>query len=372
MAINCPARIGDRVEEVETPALLIDVQAAERNIKRLQEITKGTSAIPRPHAKSHKCPNLARMQIKHGAIGVCCQKVSEAVALVNAGITDVLVANQIVDHRKIRRLSTLARRARISVCVDQKQNVVDLSRIASSMGTELYILIEIDVGMKRCGVQPGPAVLSLAKTINEAKNLKFVGLQAYQGAAQHLCLFEERLRESKNVAKIVAVTVSELKAAGIDCPTISGGGTGTCRFDAESGVYTEIQAGSYVVMDVEYGDLQLEFENSLYLWSQVMSTPNNNFVVIDAGLKAFTVEKCMPKVSVFPGSGWDGITVTGTADEHSIVNVSKVSCMPKIGEKMRLIVPHCDPAVNLHDWLVCISEGKVIDLWPISARGPGL
>ena len=187
-----PARIGDRVQEVETPALLLDLAVAERNIVRLQEITAATRARPRPHAKSHKCPNLARLQIAHGAVGVCCQKVSEAVALVDAGVADVLVANQIVDPAKIGRLAALARRARIAVCVDQPRNVADLSAAARAADVELAVLVEIEVGMQRCGVAPGAPVVELARQVDGAANLRFAGLQAYHGSIQHLPLPEER------------------------------------------------------------------------------------------------------------------------------------------------------------------------------------
>ena len=268
-----PARIGDAVAEVETPALLLDLDVAERNIVRLQEMTAGTRAVPRPHAKSHKCPNLARLQIAHGAVGVCSQKVNEAVALVDGGVSDVLLSNQVVDPAKQRRLAALARRARIGVCVDQGRNVAELSAAATDAGVELGVLIEIEVGMGRCGVEPGAPTVELAKTVAVAPNLRLEGLQAYQGSAQHLERPEQRRQAAQEVAAIVNETVAALAAAGLECPTVSGSGSGTCRYDVEGGAFTEIQAGSYVVMDVGYGDCDVGFEHSLFLWSQVMSAP---------------------------------------------------------------------------------------------------
>ena len=290
-----PARVGDAVADVETPALLLDLDVAEANIVRLQQITAGTAARPRPHAKSHKCPNLARLQVAHGAVGVCCQKVNEAMALVDGGIGDVLVANQVVDAVKIRRLAALARRARIAVCVDQARNVADLSAAAAAAGSELAVLVEIEVGMQRCGVAPGAPAVELARLVASAPHLRLAGLQAYHGSSQHLATAQERRAASAQAADIVRGTLAALAAAGLPCPVVSGSGSGTCRYDAESGVFTEIQAGSYVVMDVEYADCDVGFEHSLYLLAQVMSAPRSGVAIVDAGLKAFTVERGLPR-----------------------------------------------------------------------------
>ncbi len=366
-----PARLGDAVADVETPALLLDLDAAEANIARLQEITAATPARPRPHAKSHKCPNLARLQVAHGAVGVCCQKVNEAAAMVDGGIGDVLVANQVVDAAKIRRLAALARRARIGVCVDQADNVADLSAAAAAAGSELAVLVEIEVGMRRCGVLPGAPAVALARQVAGAPHLRFAGLQAYHGSSQHLATPEERRAASLQVAGVVRDCVAALSAAGLPCATVSGSGSGTCRYDAESGVFTEIQAGSYVVMDAEYGDCGVGFEHSLFLLAQVMSMPRAGVAIVDAGLKAFTVERGLPRVAV-QEPGWKGATVGGASDEHAPLDVTRMARAPRIGDKVRLIPPHCDPTVNLHDWLVCTRGERVVDLWPVSARGPGL
>ncbi len=369
-----PARVGDAVADVETPALLLDLDVAEANIVRLQQITEGTPARPRPHAKSHKCPNLARLQVAHGAVGVCCQKASEAVALVDGGIGDVLVANQVVDAAKIRRLAALARRARVAVCVDQAHNVADLSAAAAAAGSELAVLVEIEVGMQRCGVAPGAPAVALARQVASAPHLRFAGLQAYHGSSQHLATAQERHTAAAGVADIVRGTVAALAAAGPPCPVVSGSGSGTCRYDAESGVFTEIQAGSYVVMDVEYADCDVGFEHSLYLLTQVMSAPRSGVAIVDAGLKAFTAERGLPRVAAQSAQGcqgWQGATVAGASDEHASLDVRQVARAPRIGDKVRLIPPHCDPTVNLHDWLVCIRGERVVDLWPVSARGPG-
>ena len=366
-----PARIGDAVADVETPALLLDLDAAEANIARLQGITAGTRARPRPHAKSHKCPNLARLQVAHGAVGVCCQKVREAAAMVDGGIADVLVSNQVVDAAKIRRLAALARRARIGVCVDQADNVADLSAAAAAAGSELAVLVEVEVGMRRCGVPPGAPAVALARQVAGAPHLRFAGLQAYHGSSQHLATSAERRAASAQVAGVVRDCVAALAAAGLPCPVVSGSGSGTCRYDADSGAFTEIQAGSYVVMDAGYGDCNVGFEHSLFLLAQVMSAPRPGVAIVDAGLKAFTAESGLPRVAAVPGQDWQAAAVGGASDEHSPLDVSRVARPPRIGDKVRLIPPHCDPTVNLHDWLVCLRGDRVVDLWPISARGPG-
>ena len=375
MSIFQPARIGDSIDSVETPALLLDLDIVEKNIDRLQTITMDTKAVPRPHAKSHKCPNLARLQIERGAVGVCCQKVSEAVALIDAGISNILISNEIIDLNKIQRLTSLASRPGVSVrvCVDQQENVINLSNSAKKVGIELGVLVEIDLGMKRCGVSPGLALVDFVKSIEKIPTIKFEGLQAYQGAAQHLGSEKERFSASAKAVSVIKNSVDLLSKAGVNCSTISGSGTGTCDFDSVSGLYTEIQAGSYVVMDAEYGACDIKFQHSLFLISQVMSKPRINSIVLDAGLKSYTIEKGLPKVVESVDGHTSQIRVIGTSDEHSVLDTSNQSknLIPSIGEKVLLIPSHCDPTVNLHDWFVCIRNNVVVDIWPISARGPG-
>ena len=373
MATRPAASIGMSLEEVETPALLIDLNAFDRNLKRMADAVAGTAVRLRPHAKSHKCPVIALRQIEYGAVGVCCQKVSEAEALVNGGVRDVYVCNQIVDVAKIQRLAALARQARVAVAVDHRDNVKTLSEVALRFGAELSVLVEVNVGMDRCGVEPGEPAVAIARQIIESAGLRFTGLQAYHGKAQHLLTYEERREATRSAVEKVELTKGLLEQAGLPCEHITGSGTGTYCFELASGVFTELQAGSYIFMDVEYGsiqgkdgDLYRDFEHSLFIYTQVMSCPSTDRVVVDAGLKAFTTEKGMPWVYGMPG-----VECLGVSDEHSKLRIKNPNRAFKLGDKLRLIPPHCDPAANLHDWYVGFRENRVEALWPISARGPG-
>ena len=253
MTMRPPAEIGMTLDEVDTPALLIDLDAFERNLRRLPEAIAGTGVRLRPHAKTHKSPVIAMQQIALGAVGVCCQKVSEAEILVQGGVPDVLVSNEIVGRPKLRRLAALARSARIGVCVDDAGNVDDLDAAAAEFGVRLDVLVEIAVGARRCGVAPGEPALALAQRVAASSHLRFAGLQAYQGRAQHLRSHEERAAAIRDAADAARRTVELLARHGLACETITGAGTGTYRLEAASGVYNELQAGSYIFMDADYG-----------------------------------------------------------------------------------------------------------------------
>ena len=367
-----PATLGMSLDEVDTPALLIDLDAFERNLQRLAAAVPrdGTVGL-RPHAKTHKSPVIARQQVALGAVGVCCQKVSEAEVMVDGGIADVLVSNEVAGPAKLRRLAALARRARIGVCADDVGNVADLDRAAAEAGVSLRVLVEIDVGAGRCGVGAGEPALHLAKAIARARHLEFGGLQAYHGSAQHVRDYAERRAAIQRAASLAADTRDLLRRNGIDCPVITGAGTGSYRLEIETGVYNELQCGSYVFMDADYarnkdssGALKPEFEHSLFLWTTVMSHPAQDRAVVDAGLKAFSVDSGLPTVVDIPEA-----TLDRASDEHGRIVLARPSNALKIGDKIRLIPGHCDPTVNLHDWYVGIRKGRVEAVWPVAARG---
>lgn len=358
------------VAEVDTPALLVDLEAFEHNLDHLDRTLAGTGMRVRPHAKSHKCPEIARRQVARGAVGVCCQKVSEAERLVAGGIGDVLVTNEVVGPRKLERLAQLARRARVGVCVDDPGNIQELGRAAVAVGASLDVLVEIDVGAGRCGVAPGSRALELVRLIADTAGLRFAGLQAYHGTAQHLRTLEERREAIAQAAAKVESTVRLLREAGLGVPVVTGAGTGTYPLEAGSGVYQELQPGSYVFMDADYGRNLGEdglpvhgFRQSLFLLTTVMSRPDAARVVVDAGLKAHSVDSGMPLVADLPGA-----VFTRVSDEHGVIELGEGPEV-RLGEKLRLVPGHCDPTVNLHEWLVCVRAGRVVDLWPISARG---
>jgi len=369
MPLPPPASPGIPLEEIDTPALVVDLDALEGNIARMAEAVNGGPARLRPHAKSHKCAEIARRQIAAGAVGVCAQKVSEAEALVAGGVADVLVTNQIVGAQKVSRLARLAREAKVAVLADDAGNVEALDAAARAERTRLEVLVEIDVGAHRCGIEPGAPALALAKRIAECRNLRFAGLHAYHGAAQHLRSAAERRSAIAAAAESARTTKALIEAAGVGCETITGAGTGTFMLEGESRVFNEIQPGSYVFMDADYNRNAWEkgwprFEQSLFVMAAVMSVPAPDRAVVDAGLKASSVDSGMPLVHNRPR-----VEYAKASDEHGVLKIAIGAKAPRLGEKILLVPGHCDPTVNLYDWLVCVRKGRVEALWPVTARG---
>jgi D-serine deaminase-like pyridoxal phosphate-dependent protein len=361
MTVRAPASVGQKLEEVDTPALILDLDAFERNLETLRETVKGKPIRIRPHAKTSKCPEVARRQIALGAVGVCCQKVSEAEAMVEGGIGDVLVSNEVVGAPKLARLAALAKKARIGICVDSAEGLAQLK----AAGADVDVYVEIEVGMKRCGVPPGKPAVDLARAII-ASNLRFSGLQAYHGRAQHLRTLEERHAVIAAAAEAVRMTKDLLKKSGIACPTVTGAGSGTYMFEVQSGAWDEIQPGSYAFMDADYARNEWaaplpRFEHALFVLTTVMSRPSPALAVVDAGLKASSVDSGLPGLWQRPG-----LTYTHASDEHGWVEGTEA---PRLGEKLLLVPGHCDPTINLYDWYVCVRRGAVEALWPITARG---
>ena len=359
------------LEEVDTPALLVDLDAFEHNLQRLADAARANGIRLRPHAKTHKCAVIGQQQVALGAIGLCCQKVSEAEAMVNGGIGDVLVSNQVVGKTKIKRLVSLAKRANISVCADHAGNVGQLSETAVSFGAQLTVLVEIDVMMGRCGVSPGQPALELARVIDESPGLRFGGLQAYHGGAQHIRDHTERGAAIQGAIDASSQTKELLEVSGLACETVTGAGTGSYRFESKSGVYTELQCGSYVFMDADYGrnldedgNFVSEFRNALFIYSTVMSVPTRERAICDAGLKAIAFDSGMP---TFVGES--NVEYDRPSDEHGTLNVKDDNHPLRLGDKIKLIPGHCDPTVNLHDWYVGIRGQRVETVWPIVARG---
>jgi len=363
------AAVGMPLAEVDTPSLILELDAFERNLARLKESLAGAAVAVRPHAKSHKCPEIALRQVALGAVGVCCQKVSEAEAMVGGGVADVLIANEVVGAPKLARLAALAKRARIAVCADDAGNVGALDAAAHTAGVTLDVLVEINVGANRCGVEPGEPAVALARRIAGAKNLRFAGLQAYHGSAQHLRRVEERRAAIDAAIGKVRQTLAGLGEAGIQCPKVTGAGTGTYAFEAASRMYTEIQPGSYIFMDGDYAKNDWtesgvpRFEHSLFVWTTVMSRTTLERAIVDAGLKASSTDSGMPRVA---GNG--GVEYVKASDEHGVLTLNGAPGYA-VGDKLKLIPGHCDPTVNLYDDLVCVRNGRVEAMWPISARG---
>ena len=368
MAVAPPARIGQRQDEIDTPALVVDLDAFEANLAAMSKAVAGRVRI-RAHAKTHKSVDVARLQVAAGAVGVCCQKVSEAEILVDGGIGDVLVTNEIVGASKLARLAQLAKRARIGVCVDDAANARDLSAAARAEGATIDAYVEVDVGAKRCGVPPGEPAVALARVVAGSEGLRFAGLQCYHGSAQHLRTMAERRTAIEAATAAARATRAGIEAAGIACPIVTGAGSGTFAFELASGAWDEIQPGSYIFMDADYAKNEWAaplpaFRHALFVLATVMSRPSADRAVVDAGHKSASVDSGMPTVWQRPGTSYGR-----PSDEHGVLQSSDGALLPKLGEKVLLVPGHCDPTVNLHDWYVCVRGGVVEALWPVSARG---
>lgn len=370
VGLDVPAEVGMQLDEIATPALIVDLDVFERNVETLRRFIEQHGIRLRAHAKTHKSADIARYQIQNGgACGICCQKVSEAQALVAAGINDVLVSNQVVDPRQIRLLAEMARDARIIVCVDDADNVNALSRAAEDAGTTIECLVEIDVGAGRCGVDAGEPAITLAGRIAQARGLKFSGLQAYQGSAQHKHTLAEREALIATAVADVRKTVELLEAEGLDCAIVGGAGTGSYELETASGVYNELQCGSYIFMDADYGRVldrnghpKSDFENALFILTTVMSKTKPGLAICDAGLKVQSVDSGQPVVS-----GNDQLSFVKCSDEHGVIEDPADTLA--LGDKLKLIPGHCDPTCNIHDYYVGVRGGKVECLWPVTARG---
>jgi D-serine deaminase-like pyridoxal phosphate-dependent protein len=359
------------LERVDTPALLVDLDLFERNLKTMVDSLSGTKVRLRPHAKTHKSPIIALRQMKLGAIGVCCQKVGEAEAMVEGGVPDVFISNEIVGKSKLQRLMSLAKQAKVAVCADDPFHVTEYGAAARDDGIQLDVFVELNAGGARCGLEPGDPVLRLARQIFETSGLRFAGLQAYHGAAQHLRTPAEREAAIRSAINRVLETESVLEANGIACEMVTGAGTGTYPLEAASNVYAEVQPGSYIFMDVDYaknldadGKPWKSFQQSLFVYSSVISRPTRDRAVLDTGHKAVPIDSGMPQVAGMPD-----LEYTRPADEHGTLLIKDPDCDLKIGDKVMLIPAHCDPTVNLFDWYVGIRNNRVDVLWPITARG---
>jgi D-serine deaminase-like pyridoxal phosphate-dependent protein len=380
LAIAAPAQVGQPADTVDTPSLVLDLDAFERNIARMQQAADRAGVVLRPHAKAHKCPDISLAQIARGAVGVCCQKVSEALPFVRAGVTDIHISNQIAGAAKAELLATLAGHARMSVCVDDAAQIDALAAATRAAGSRLDVLVELDVGQHRCGVADADGVLRLVERLARCDTLTFRGLQAYHGGIQHVRQFDSRRDAAAHAAEFAAGVVARLAAAGVACDIVTGGGTGSVAFDLASGVYTEIQPGSYVFMDADYGSVDgergsgdasgLGFEHSLFIATTVMSRAVAGQAVLDAGLKSMAVDSGLPWIW-HDGRRSAQLAYVAANDEHGLVQPldGAADALPPLGARVMLVPGHCDPTLNLYDELVGIRAGMVECLWPVSARG---
>jgi 3-hydroxy-D-aspartate aldolase len=370
---DIPALPGMDEADIQTPCLILDLDALERNIRKMGEYAKAHGMRHRSHGKMHKSVDVQKLQERlGGAVGVCCQKVSEAEAFARGGISDILVSNEVRDPAKIDRLARLPKLgSRITVCVDDMANVAELSAAAQTHGTTVECLVEIDCGAGRCGVGTTVAATEIAKAIDAAPALKFSGIQAYQGAMQHLENYRDRKAKLDDAIAMVKDVVEALRAAGLKAEIVSGGGTGSYGFESNSGVYNELQCGSYAFMDADYGRIrdvrgnridQGEWENALFILTSVMSHAKPDQAVCDAGLKVQSLDSGLPVIH-----GRNDVKYINASDEHGVIE--DPHGVLRINEKLKLVPGHCDPTCSLHDWYVGVRNGKVEVIWPVSARG---
>jgi D-serine deaminase-like pyridoxal phosphate-dependent protein len=366
------AHVGDSVANVATPALVIDLDAMERNLGAMAAFARSQGVRLRPHAKMHKSAAIAKAQIAAGAVGVCAQKVSEAEVLADAGIPDIYISNEVIDVAKLARVAALAGRIRLAIAVDSILGVDRLAEACNVAGSALDVFVEIDVGQRRCGVAPEAAGVLARHVVS--RGLRFAGLQAYQGGAQHVRGAADRAAAARCAATLVHAALASIASEEIECPLVTGGGTGTFAFDVGSGVYGELQVGSYLFMDGEYGGIEAaegapQFEHALFIKSQVMSRSESH-VVVDAGIKAYAIDAGLPQVL-----GRE-LEMINFGDEHGILKSSGSSPaaeLPQLGETIWLVPGHCDPTVNLYDSYVAVrgglESGTVEAVWPIDTRG---
>ncbi len=369
---DIPALPGMAVAEVFTPCLILDLDALEANLRKLGDYVAARGLRLRSHGKMHKSPDVQKLQEAiGGATGVCYQKVAEAEAFARAGIGDILVTNEVRDLRQIDRLARLPLLgARLGVCVDDMAAIAPLSGAARRHGTELSVLVELDCGQGRCGVADIAQVVAMARVIDAAPGLRFGGVQAYHGGLQHVPTREERARRFAAVAAQVEATVAALTEAGLAPELVTGAGSGSYYLEGASGVFNELQCGSYAFMDADYGRVEGEdgdrldatWRNALFVLTSVLSDVGPGRAVVDAGLKALAVDSGLPVVF-----GREDVRYGAANDEHGIID--DPANVLRVGDRLRLVPGHCDPTCNLHDWYVGVRNGRVETVWPIPARG---
>lgn len=370
------ALLGQNAALIDSPALVVDLDAMDRNLQRMADYAKTRGVQLRPHAKMHKSAALGLRQMQAGAVGLCVQKTSEAEALAAGGVNDIYISNEVIALPKLQRVAALARRlksrgGRLAIAVDHLQGVAALAQALGGGENLIDVFVELDVGQKRCGVAEPADVLPLAQAISRQASLRLAGLQAYNGRAQHLRTVAERRAALDEVIARVRETRRIVEAAGLKLPLVTGSGSGTFGLEASSGVFGELQAGSYLFMDADYArneadPAQPAFEHALFVKTQVMSVSKSH-VVVDAGHKSHAIESGLPHVH------GEALEATGCNDEHTTLRATTSAPLPALGSTLWLIPGHCDPTVNLHDWMIGVrgglQAGSVAELIRVDARG---
>jgi D-serine deaminase-like pyridoxal phosphate-dependent protein len=359
--------------DLPTPALVIDLDVFEKNLKRMQSFLSGHGLGLRCHTKMHKCPVIAHQQIAQGAIGVCTAKVSEAEIMQAAGVLDILITSPVSTPDKGERVVGLAgSNDSLKIVVDCIETATALNSTATKAGCTVGVFIDLDPGMGRTGIEPLQPALALGRHIRDAcPALRFDGLQMYAGNCMHITEYEERKATYARLMEKGRQTREMFEADGISVPVFSGGGTGSYDMESELGILTEVQAGSYAFMDIEYRDIASrtgpqfdDFPPSLFVLVSAISKPQEELITVDAGFKCLASDKSAPEFREI-----EGVVYQWGGDEHGIIELNNPSRQIALGDKLEVITPHCDPTVNLHDFFFPYRNGVVEEIWPISARG---
>lgn len=358
------------IADVDTPALVLDADALERNLARMQGLAAAAGLAYRPHAKSHKSPLIAKMQIAAGAVGVCCAKLGEAEVMAAGGVPDIHVTTPVIGRPKIARLMQAAGQAHVSVVADDAGNIADLAAGAADSGLRLDVLVEVDVGQGRCGVPPGEPAVALADVIAGYRSLNLKGLQGYQGLIQMTGDFGERAAAAQSALDQLLQTAEMVRGRGHRVEVLTGGGTGTSVIDAAQKGLTEIQPGGYIFMDSRYGEIAWDdgaktpFEKSLTLMASVISRPAADRAILDMGYKAVSSDGGLPVPIDVPGAAF-----SFAGEEHGQLSWNGAPCPLAIGDKVSFWPSHCDTTVNLYDRYIVTRGDVVEDVWDIPARG---
>jgi D-serine deaminase-like pyridoxal phosphate-dependent protein len=353
-------------ELLPTPALLVDERRLMGNLQKMAAFFAAGPTRLRPHAKSHKCSTLARLQVEAGAIGITCATVQEAEAMVAGGVRDILIANQVVNDYWLQRLLTLAGKCDLKVAADAEKNLRQLSRAASAAGVELGILVEVNVGMGRCGIDAGPPACALATVAAQLPGLRWRGFMGYEGHVVGIHDRQERFAQCRQAMTLLTQTVDLAREQGLVAEIVSAGGTGTYEAAGRFPGVTEVQAGSYALMDLAYRRVLTDFECALTVLATVISRPTPDRAIGDAGLKSMSTEFGLPEVAGNPG-----VALRDLSEEHSIFSVAGAHVTLAPGDKVELLPSHGCTTVALHPYLYLMRDGRVHDVWAVDGRGGG-
>lgn len=365
--------VPDGARRLVTPALVVDRTALRANLREMSERSAAAGMALRPHGKTHKCSSLAREQIRAGARGICAASPKEAVTFAQAGVTGVLITTPVVQPWHIDAICRLHRAAAdITIVVDAVENIRDWEAALGHPDRVLPAFVDLDIGMGRTGAAAEREAIAIAQRLTDSNALDYAGLQAYSGRVQHITDFDERRATYRSQLSRLRTTLDALRAAGLAPAVISGGGTGTFATDADEGIYTESQAGTYCLMDVDYDLVELfpdapnPYQFALHLRTSVVSANQSGFVSLNAGFKSLSTDGPTPRVK---GRNRSGARYEFFGDEFGMLTFPASAPRPRVGDIVDLEVSHCDPTVNLHDFYHVVDGDTLVDVWPIDARG---